>query len=332
MRGPHACRRALLAALLGAATCAGAALLTPVEALAETQAEQCQKEEEGGPALAAIIELTESPPSGAVVSQGSSVSLSAITPIGKNEFTGNTEEFPLSFEISPSTVNNEGVELTQPYIAHGPGTPGPASEDARQYTFTSAPAAAHAGSIYWTASFSRTLNSCAGKPTKTYATAPSKIEVVAPGSLPSSPPSPEGPPTGPGGSNGSHSSWSPATATGLRVGITATRVVHLSHPGLAYVVNCTARCTGTTSVTAWMLSRHKRAARAKRFDFGPRAVSITSGTGGNERFVERLGRATLKKLKGMVRGGHQLRLVVAAKVKDSAGNAVETRRTVLLER
>jgi hypothetical protein len=174
--------------------------------------------------------------------------------------------------------------------------------------------------VYWDASFSRSLPACGGAP-QTFLTGARSLQVISAGEM--APPIPS-----PGGNN---TNYSAPTATGLKVGVTAARVVR-GHAAVAYLVDCTAQCSGRTYVHAWVLRRHTRALRARQFDFGPRKVSISAASGGNQRFTVRFGGSALRQLRSMLRGGGELKLVVTAAVKDSAGHGAQAARTILMHR
>jgi hypothetical protein len=85
------------------------------------------------------------PANGATVAAGTAVAFSA-----ESGF-----ESPMTF-----TVASSPALLSSPDIAGGPGVPQPLS----QYTFTSTEAAVTPRTIYWTASFTRTLKDCEEPP------------------------------------------------------------------------------------------------------------------------------------------------------------------------
>jgi hypothetical protein len=318
----------LAAAAALAFACAGFALLPPGAAAAEqSEAEKCTAETFVYDLLGLGISSTLVPASGAEVTQHSPVTFSGESPTSESE--GKQSEFPLAFEIGTSIeTNSEGQEVVaHPYLDSGAGTKSAGSSSSSfRYSFTSAKAAASVRTIYWQASFTASLPHCNGGKgeTRTFNTSqlakPHMLRVVAPGEQPA--PVPQCP---------SCTSFSPPSATGLKVGITAARLVHIGHPAVAYLVDCTGPCTGKTSFKAWQLRGRHRAVRAKALDFGPRAVSIGASAGGNERFTAHFRGRALKTLRKMLRGGHEVKLVVSANVKDAKGNPVQTQRVILLK-
>lgn len=209
------------------------------------------------------------------------------------------------------------------------GTASPSSGSGTvPYSFTSSKATENAGTVYWQVSFTRRIPHCNGGkgetrtfPTSILGAKPHVLTVLEGGEIPRPVPIP-----GPGST-----SESKASPTGLKVSITAAQLIHIGHPAIAYLVGCTAQCTGKTSFQAWQLRGRRKPLRVRALDFGPRTVSIQGATGGNERFNAHWRGRALKTLKSMLHGGHEVKLVVTAKVADSKHNSVQVQRVILLK-
>jgi hypothetical protein len=281
---------------LGALVCALSALALPAPAAA-AESGNCSAEK----ALVAFVaENTPlSPATGAEAQQGSAVTFS---------FEHELEATTMRFEAASSEAL-----LSRPDIDSGTATAQPA-----KFTFTSTNATAQPRTVFWSFSFAHTLKACGGE-TVTYTTHVRRLEVKG---------------TGSSGSSGESSAVSPPTQSPahLRVGITAPRVLHVGRPVVSYTVSCTAQCTGSTSVKAWLVPRHKKALRTRLLDFGPRSVSIKGSSGGRERFTERLHGHGLAKLRSVFHTRGEGRLVVSVTVKDSSGKVAQISRTILLRR
>jgi hypothetical protein len=235
---------------------------------------------------------------------------------------GSAVTFAFEHELEATTMKFEAASsqalLSTPDIDSGtatlqPGRPG-------RFTFTSTKVTAHPGTVYWSFSFSHTLKNCNDE-TQTYSTPVRTLEVV-----------------GTGGSNGSPEHGGPETSpptnspAHLRVGITAARVIHMGRPTVAYVIDCTATCSGDTSFKAWEVrGRHRKATRAAALDFGPKGVSIKSSSGGHERFTRRYRGSALKKLRSMLRAG-EVKLQVTVAVKDAYGKIARAQKVIWLRR
>jgi hypothetical protein len=291
------CGRIAVAATLACALVGGA---LPAAATA-AEPTQCQGEKLLYELYAYAVGMRMIPESGAEVGQRSSVALSS------------ESETQLRLNVASSEAG-----LARPDIDSGAGTAGPGTDTTR-WTFNSTKATARPGTVYWDASFTRPLPSCGGG-IETFRTGARALQVISAAEMPPPIPSPE-----------TNTTYSAPTATGLKVGITAARVVR-GHASVAYLVDCTAQCSGRTYVHAWVLRGHKRALRARQFDFGPRNVSISAPSGGNQRFTVRFRGSTLKQLKSMLHGGGELKLAVTAAVKDTAGHGAQAARTILMHR
>jgi hypothetical protein len=99
-----------------------------------------------------------SPADGATVLAGTAVTFSAESGV----------ESPMTFKMASSQTL-----LSSPDIDSGPGAPQPLA----QYTFTSTKAAATPRTIYWTASFTRTLKDCE-EPPVTFTLAPRTLTIM----------------------------------------------------------------------------------------------------------------------------------------------------------
>ncbi len=314
-------RRSLLCSHFAAAgVLLGLTLALTLPAHAAAEPSQCEGERFIYELYAYAVSTTLRPETGAEVAQHSTVT-----------FTGEGEA-PLTFEVASSEA-----ALAHPDIDSGTGTSGPGTETTK-WTFTSTKAASTAGTIYWQVSFTRKLTQCGGE-TRTYTTTglgatAHTLSVISAAELPTPAPATEAPPpsSSPGATNGPNTSWSAATPTGLRVGLTASRLVHIGHPAVAYLVDCTAACEGKTSFTAWQLrGRHKpRALRS--LDFAAHKVSMTGATGGNVRYTAHFRGRALKQLRSILRAGGEVKLQLSARVKDTKGNFVQVQRVLLLKR
>jgi hypothetical protein len=315
-----------LAAALALA-CAASALLVvlPQHARAAgsetTPAQECEAEIFVFELYAAGVGQTLTPPSSAEAAQHAPVTFAGETaPIERS--SGRKEAVALSFEIasSESAVSNPDVD-------HGAGTLGPSGQPERQtYSFTSTRATARLGTLYWQASFTLPMEKCKGELHR-FNTGGGfgQVQQLAVVKAEEKPPPPP-PPGTPGATTNS-----PPTPSGLSVGITASPLVHIGHTAVAYLVDCTKPCSGQTYIKAWQLRGHRKPVRAAALDFGPRNVAIKGGSGGNQRFVEHFRGQVLKKLRSLLRGGHEVKLVVTAKVKDGSGNTVQVQRPILLK-
>jgi hypothetical protein len=299
-----------VAAALAAACCA---LLVPGHARAENG--ECAGEKALYELYTYALELENEgrsntqPPNGAEVPQHGAATLSG------------ESGTPLTFEIAPGVEERGGRQvLKHPLIDSGTGTPSPGT-NATKYTFVSTKATSIARTVYWDAAFTAELKHCES-PNMTFRTNPRALQVIGHGEEPTPPP-----PVEPG-----TTTYSPPSPTGLKVGITASRLVHIGRPAIAYLVDCTATCGGQTSIRAWELRGRAKPVRVSALDFGPRAVSIVGSSGGNQRFTQHFRGRALKKLRGMLRAGHEMKLVVTATVKDSAGHSVQAQRVILLKR
>lgn len=328
--GTSRSRARIAAVVLLASACAGLALALPGGAAAEqTAAEKCAGENFFYTLYSYGVRSTLTPAEGTEAQVHSSVTFSGESAFGEPE-PGKRVELPLSFQVGTSVERNaEGEEVVaHPYLASGSGTASPGgSPETRRYSFTTGKATGNPGTVYWQASFTTNLASCNnGKgETKTYTTSsvgkPLTLAVVSPTETPA--PIPTGP--------GNESSSSP-NSEGLKIGITSAPVVHIGHPAVAYLVDCTIQCTGQTSFQAWQLRGRHKPVRVKALDFGPRSISIGGSSGGNERFTAHFRARALKKLRSMLRGGGEVKLVVTAKAKGPKGSTVQTQRVILLKR
>jgi hypothetical protein len=206
--------------------------------------------------------------------------------------------------------------LSTPDIDSGTATAQPG-----KFTFTSTKVTAKAGTLYWAFSFTHALKACGGE-LATYTTPVRKLEVIGTG--------------GPSetSSSGSTTNWSPATTSSfhLRVGITAARALRVGPPTVAYVIDCTAACSGHTSVQAWQVRRrHRKTTRAAALNFGPKGVSIKPSSGGHERFSQRYRGGALKKLRSMLQAG-EVKLQVSVAVKDASGKSASAQKVIWLRR
>jgi len=306
-------------AVAGALLSLAMALALPARSLA-SEPSQCETEVFIYELYAYAVGTTLKPESGAEVAQHTAVS-----------FSGESES-PLTFELASSEAG-----LAHPDIDTGTGSSS-AGASTTKWTFTSTRAASKEGTVYWDASFTHKLTHCNNE-TRRFTTsslgAPARtLGVVPTGDIPPPPPGPEpAPPPGPTGpTKGKNTSWSAASPTGLRVGITASELVHIGHPAVAYVVGCTAVCEGKTSFTAWQLRGRHKPRLIKLLGFGPRTVSMKGSSGGNQQYTDRFRAKALKKLKAILRARGTVKLQLSARVKDASGNFVQVQRVMLLKR
>jgi hypothetical protein len=302
-----------------ALSCVAAGLALPValptsEAATTTQAEECTGENFFFELASAAISLTLSPGISSEAFQHQPITFAGESP------------FPLTFRVASSESR-----LAHPDVDSGAGTAS-AGEKATRWSFTSSKAVAKLGKFYWSATFTQNLPNCAGGKgeVRTFSTAalgaPARSFVVLPASE-----EPEKLTVLP--CTAAYTECSPPTPTGLRTRITAKRLVHIGHPAVAYLVQCTAACSGKTSFKAWELKGRHKAIRERALDFGPRQVSITNGGGGNERFIAHFRGSALRTLMSVLRSNHEIKLQITARVKDSKGNYVQApARVVLLKR
>jgi hypothetical protein len=278
-----------------ALVCAAGALALPAHAAAaESSSEKCANEKALYEIFAAYTPVT--PVNGAEAQ--------AHVPA---TFTAESQS-PVTFDVASS---EQGVSKAD--IDSGHGSAG-AGSLATKYTFTSSRATAQAGTIYWAVAFTASLPDCGGE-SRTFFTPTRTLQVR---------PSPESAPT----------EWSPPTTSTshLRVGISAANVLHVGRPTVSYSIECTSSCTGHTRVQAWLVRRHRKAARAATLDFGPRGVSITNPAGGHERFSKRYQGRALRQLRSMLRGNGQVKLEVTVTAKDASGDPATAHKVILLRR
>ena len=322
MRAARARRSLLCGHFAVAAALLYLALALTIPARAAAEGSQCEGERFLYELYAYAVGTTLTPESGTEVTQHSAVS-----------FSGESET-PLTFRIASSEAG-----LAHPDIDSGVGTTSQGASTTK-YTFTSTKAAAAARTAYWDVSFTHKLANC-GNEERTFSTsalgAPARtLIVVSASEIAPAPPAPEPPPApgpapGPVGStNGKTTSWSAASPTGLRVGITSSTLIHIGHPAIAYLVDCTAACEGKTSFTAWQLRGKHKPRLIKLLGFGPRTVSMKGASGGNVRYTDHFRGRALKQLKQILRGGGTVKLQVSARVKDTQGNFVQAQRATLL--
>jgi hypothetical protein len=286
----------------------------PARAAEETGPEspRCKAEREIFELAAEYAPL--SPADGATAQAGSAVTFTVETDVSNPQ---------VRFDIASSAAS-----LTNPDIDSGAGVQqGGGSGGTTTYTFTSTKAAAKARTVYWQVAFTHVLESCGNSPV-TVRTPVRTLKVVG-----------EAP--GGGGSSGEEhkagspsTSWSSPTASPahLRVGITAVRVLDLRRPVLAYLIDCTARCVGHTSVRAWLVRRHKHARRMRGLEFGPRSVSIKDSIGGHERFRDRYTGRALRQLRRLMHGGASVKLQVVVAVDDASGKLTQTHAVISVRR
>jgi hypothetical protein len=239
----------VLSALVLAAVC-GSAMTVAVQsasALAEglSPADECDGERASNEVVEQHTMLL-APPDGSVVPAGTIVSFS-----GESGFNS-----PLTFVVASSPAL-----LSTPDIDSGAG-----SEQGGIYTFSSARAAATPGrTIYWAATFTRTLKGCEGPPV-TFTTTPRTLTVLPP-------PPPGGAPQEKGAASGPGIQLN----TGRLSLDGATIKVH-GPRGAAVKLTC----TGTAACDARLLLTVKRSivsagkARAKTRTIGGVGVSIAA--------------------------------------------------------
>jgi hypothetical protein len=257
-----------------------------------------------GRASLSVLEASLSPANGATVPVGSPVT-----------FSGPSES-PVTFAVASSMAL-----LSSPDIDSGPGSaqPEPFSSGPPliyTYAFISTKATATPGTVYWDASFSdATLAGCEGLSPATYTTHPRTLTVLP---APASPvPTPAPPPP------------SPVAPLPVQVSISAPGGFRLAHPSIAYGIHCSASCSGETSYEVLVLRRHAKAVRVPGLDVGPRPVSITAASGGDERFTHRYSGHALQVLKSVMQRG-AVELQMSVRVRDISGNVIRAQSTVRL--
>ena len=324
--------RARLPWLAALACLCGASLLAiPGHAGAEqSEEEKCQGELLLYEFLAYGVGTTLAPASGAEVAQHSTVTFTGESASTEPE-PGKHEEIPLSFQVSSSkTRDSEAHEVpAPPYLASGVGTASPSSGSGTvPYSFTSSKATENAGTVYWQASFTRHLPHCNGGkgetrtfPTSILGAKPHVLTVLARSDNPA--PAADTRPRQherieghADRAEGEHHRRAahPHRASGDRIPGGLHRPMHRQDllPGVA-----AARAAQAAARTCARLRP---------------ALGLDQGaTGGNERFNAHWRGRALKTLKSMLRGGHEVKLVVTAKVADSKHNSVQVQRVILLK-
>jgi hypothetical protein len=316
-------------AALGLA-CACSLLAFPGHARAEqTAAEKCTGELFLYELVAYGVGTTMSPPNGGEAPERSAVTFSAESPSPEPE-PGKQEQIPISFEVGTAIKTVEGQEVVANDLVSGAGSPSAGTNPGgTRWSFTTSKATGNRGTIYWQASFTRNLTNCnGGKGEKRTFTSsalggkPHSLTVIPVSEQPLPIPHEE--------CGVTTTCTPPVGALGVR--ITASQLLHIGHPAVAYLIGCTVQCTGQTDFQAWQLRGRHKPGRMRALDFGPRTVSIAGPSGGNQRFVAYFRGRALKKLRSALRGGHEVKLVVGVKVKDQKGDAVSAQRVILLKR
>jgi hypothetical protein len=206
-------------------------------------------------------------------------------------FTGESGyESPLRFMVASSPAL-----LSAPDIDSGPGVAQPSSV----YAFISTNATAIPRTIYWAASFTRTLKDCEGPPV-TFTTPPRALTVVsAPVLL-----TPD------------------LTPPHLSVSVGPLARLRARNATLAYQVSCSLTCTGTTTATVWII-RHGLPMPAPKLDLAPMSVSIVPTSGGSEQVAYRYRGRALRRLRRVLRSGARIELRISADASNpEAGVAV----------
>jgi hypothetical protein len=302
-------------------------LAPPAGAEEESPAAQCEAEKLILGLAAFAIGHQMQPESGTVVGQGSPVTLSA------------ESEWPLHFEVAAT----EEALRSKADIVSGTGTAEHGTTTTK-YAFSSPKVTEEAGTVYWQVSFKRDLKHCNGgkgeertfTSSEEFGGAPSgphSLTVLSVGGRPE----PNPPPSCTGSQQeGLTTTWSAPTPTPgcLRVGISAAKVLHLGHrwATLSYLVSCTARCGGQTSLRAWLLRPHKRAKSLAMLNSGSRTVSITASGGGYQPIAVQYRSRTLRALKRLLRRHGEAKLLLSVGVTDSARQTAQTSRLIWLRR
>ncbi len=194
--------------------------------------------------------------------------------------------------------------LATPDIASGPG----ARQAGGSYAFTSTDATGTPRTIYWEASFTRTLNDCEGSPV-TFTTPPRALVVAAPVLTPdlTPPPSP------------------------LRLQLAAAPLVRLRRHGnyVAYTVTCSRVCTGTTRAAAWVIRRHRPPVPVPALDIASTRVSIAEE--GSEQITYRYHGRGLRRLRRLLRGGARVELRLSAEASSPEAGAATATATAILD-
>jgi hypothetical protein len=246
----------------------------------------CLAEKESNETVEEYAKLL-SPPDGATVPAGTSVTFLARSGVAS----------PMSFMVASSPAS-----LSSPDIDGGLGSR-LQPEYTAEYTLTSTKAVATPRTIYWTASFTRTLRDCEGPPV-TF-TLPARTLTVLP-----SPPAVISPP--------------------LQLSISDPGNFQLTRPTVTYRIHCTASCSGKTYFQAWLVRRHRRTVRAPELDFGPASVSVAAASGGSEQFTHRYNGGILRRLKSILHEGDIVELRLSAEAANATGNIARAHSTARL--
>jgi hypothetical protein len=259
-------------------------------------------------AVEGVLNANLSPASGATVQAGTPVTLSGASAA------------PLAFAVASSTEL-----LAHPDIAGGPGTaqPGASSPATDTYTFTATAAAGNTPrTIYWSASFSSTsLASCAGQEAHTFSSAVHTLSVLPAPATPTQPaPSPSQQAPAP-----------PVAAPPLAVEVAESGGFRLAHPLLAYRVHCTASCSGTTSVRAFVQWRHRKHVEPEpALDLASKLVSIATAGGGDLKLSERYEGGALRLIRKILKAGGKVELQIDVEVVGAGGTAVHAQQAIWL--
>ncbi len=213
-----------------------------------------------------------SPAEGATVTAGEPVTFTAESGLAS---------VPLTFQIASSPALPAA-----PDIDSGPGM----AQAGSTYAFTSTKASATPRTIYWAASFTRTLTDCEGPPV-TFTTPPRALAVLAAPALitPDLTPPP-------------HLTLSVGPPTRFRA----------RKATLAYHVSCNLSCTGTTTATVWIIHGRGRPVPAPKLDPAPMGVSIAPASGGSEQISYRYRGRARRRVRSVWRSGASLELRLSA--------------------
>lgn len=303
-----------------------AALAPAVSARAEgSPSTSCEAEKLVYELAAYAIGKEAKPETGAEVARGSTVTFEA------------ESEWPIAFEIASSEE-----KLTQPDIDHGSGSPhAGAHENASKYVFTSTRATEHEGTVYWALSFTRKLPSCGDEEHTFYSTSLHEkahtLIVLAPAATPEPPPPSEAPPTSQAPSDGPHTSWSGGSSTGsgqsARLGISAAKLIHLRRQALAYLLECTVSCSGSTSAQGWLLRPRRKPSLLRIVRCGPRHFKIAAATGGHVHVTCRFRGRALRRLRALLAHRKRVRLQISASARATGSKtALHVTRAIVLQR
>jgi hypothetical protein len=94
-------------------------------------------------------------------------------------------------------------------------------------------------------------------------------------------------------------------------------------PELAYRLTCTTFCRGSVQLRAWLLRAGQPRRAASSLGFGPEEISISSYTGGVQRFSHRYNAGALRTLRHALNDGDTVELDLHASVHNLLGQRAQ---------